>query len=258
MGRESGPGLQRSTNMRIIALASLLLSLITRTTGQEEEGKLRIFPSDNELVLRNFEDGTYKWVYEKDGMFRAEMEGEDGLVKGVYTVEDQEGNLETQAYISGGAQGGHRLVEFGDLGIDLPPLPYDLHPKAGQRKFPAAKEEDEEEEKENVVDIQSHPVQIQPYGTYMKEIEAVVIEAEPGYSDGGAVGALAGPRIFRQSQIDGNIYNNYNNYNLFYQYQIPLQFDSSPHGNPVPSLYLPLYNRQRQYQYTSYYPWFRK
>ena len=37
------------------------------------------------------------------------------------------------------------MVEFGDLGIDLPPLPYDLHPKAGQRKFPAAKEDEEKE-----------------------------------------------------------------------------------------------------------------
>ena len=41
-------------------------------------------------------------------MFRAELEGEDGVVKGVYTVEDQQGNVETQAYISGGQQGGHR------------------------------------------------------------------------------------------------------------------------------------------------------
>ena len=157
-------------------------------------------------------------------MFRAEMEGEDGLVRGVYTVTDQEGNLETQAYISGGEQGGHRLVEFGDLGIDLPPLPYDLHPKAGQRKFPAVKEEDEEKEKEkeeeNVVATQSHPVQIQPYGIYKKEIEAVVIEAEPGDSDGAAVGALAGPPVFRQAQIDRNIYNNYNNYNTVKFYTI--------------------------------------
>ena len=51
---------------------------------------------------------TYRWVYEKDGMLRAEVEGEDGVVKGVYTLSDQEGNVETQAYISGGKQGGHR------------------------------------------------------------------------------------------------------------------------------------------------------
>ena len=46
--------------MRIIALFSLLFSLTPAAGKDEEEGKLRIFPSDNELVLRNFEDGTYK------------------------------------------------------------------------------------------------------------------------------------------------------------------------------------------------------
>ena len=107
-----------------------------------------------------------------------------------------------------------RLVEFGDLGIDLPPLPYDLHPKAGQRKFPAAKKEGEDEEEENVVDTQSHPAQIQPFGTYNKEIEAVVIEAEPEQSDRLAVGALAGPPLPRQSEIDTNIYHYNTNYNL--------------------------------------------
>ena len=55
-----------------------------------------------------YDHANCRWVYEKDGMFRAELEGEDGVVKGVYTVEDQQGNVETQAYISGGQQGGHR------------------------------------------------------------------------------------------------------------------------------------------------------
>ena len=113
----------------------------------------------------------------------------------------------------------NRLVEFGELGIDLPPLPYDLHPKAGQRKFPAAKHaeekgEMEEEEEENVVDKQSHPVQIQPFGSYKKEIEAVVIEAEQEKINDGAVGALAGPPVFRRPQMDSNIYHYNTNYNL--------------------------------------------
>ena len=51
-------------------------------------------------------------MYEKDGLFRAEMEGEDGVVRGVYTVADPEGNMETQAYISGGQQGGHRFSVY--------------------------------------------------------------------------------------------------------------------------------------------------
>merc|ERR1712048_755704 len=230
----------------------LLLTLATTAAPVkvEEEGKLKIFPSDNELVLRNFDDGTYKWVYEKDGMFRAEVEGEDGVVKGVYTLSDQEGNVETQAYISGGKQGGHRLVEFGELGIDLPP-------KAGQRKFPAAKHaeekgEMEEEEEENVVDKQSHPVQIQPFGSYKKEIEAVVIEAEQEKINDGAVGALAGPPVFRRPQMDSNIYHYNTNYNLIYQYPRQLQYE-----NPAESFYLPVYNRPRQYNYP-FFPWYRK
>ena len=50
-------------NMRTNLLSSLLLSLTATTARalkEEEQGKLKIFPSDNELVLRNFEDGTYK------------------------------------------------------------------------------------------------------------------------------------------------------------------------------------------------------
>ena len=62
------------------------------------------------MVFNVYEPSDCRWVYEKDGMFRAELEGEDGVVKGVYTVEDQQGNVETQAYISGGQQGGHRCL----------------------------------------------------------------------------------------------------------------------------------------------------
>merc|ERR1711913_14763 len=207
----------------------VLLAILAPNTAKEaEQGKLKVFPSENELVLRNFEDGTYKWVYEKDGQLRAEVEGPDGVKRGVYTVDGADGQIKTQAYISGGNQG-HRLVEFGELGIDLPPLPYNLHPKAGQRKFPAAKHaeekgEMEEEEEENVVDKQSHPVQIQPFGSYKKEIEAVVIEAEQGKINGEAVGALAGPPVFRRPQMDSNIYHYNTNYNLIYQYPRQLQY----------------------------------
>ena len=130
----------------------------------------------------------------------------------------------------------------------------------------------EEEEEENVVDNQSHPVQIQPFGSYKKEIEAVVIEAEQGASENGAVGALAGPPIFRKPQIDSNIYNYNTNYNwvrfdrififnidkliflfhLFQIYQRQFKYDY-----PVPSVYVPLYNRQRQHE-VLYYPWYGK
>ena len=57
-------------------------------------------------------------------------------------------------------------------------------------------------------------IQIQPFGTYNKEIEAVVIEAEPEQSDRVAVGALAGPPLPRRSEIDTNIYHYNTNYNF--------------------------------------------
>merc|ERR1712241_435075 len=233
MGRESGPGLQLQTDMRIIALFSLLFSLAPAAGKDEEEGKLRIFPSDNELVLRNFEDGTYKWVYEKDGQLRAEVEGPDGVKRGVYTVAGADGQIKTQAYISGGNQG-HRLVEFGELGIDLPPLPYNLHPKAGQRKFPVANEEDEQTEENsiegNVVNAKSHPVHINPFGIYKEEVKAVVIEAadtnlgqyQLGDYDNSAVGALAGPPALGGYHAGGgpNIVNYNTNNHLLYNPQI--------------------------------------
>ena len=48
-----------------------------------------------------------RWVYEKDGQLRAEVEGPDGVKRGVYTVAGADGQIKTQAYISGGNQG-HR------------------------------------------------------------------------------------------------------------------------------------------------------
>ena len=48
-----------------------------------------------------------RWVYEKDGVLRAEMEGPDGVKRGLYTVPGEDGGVKTQAYISGGDQG-HR------------------------------------------------------------------------------------------------------------------------------------------------------
>ena len=34
-----------------------------------------------------------------------------------------------------------RYTDFSELGIELPQLPYNLHPQAGQRKFPKHSEE---------------------------------------------------------------------------------------------------------------------
>ena len=117
-----------------------------------------------------------------------------------------------------------RLVEFGDLGIDLPPLPYNLHPKAGQRKFPAVTEEDEERTENSlesvVVSAKSHPVEVQPFGSYKEDVEAVVIEASEtklgrdGEDDEVAVGALAGPP--RQYVAGPRIVNYNTNNHLLY------------------------------------------
>ena len=91
---------------------------------------------------------------------------------------------------------------------------------SNEGKLEEEEEKEKEEEEENVVDIKSHPVQIQPFGSYKKEIDAVVIEAEQGRLDGGAVGALAGLPTFRRSEMDGNIYHYNTNYNLVQSHTI--------------------------------------
>lgn len=115
-------------------------------------------------------------------------------------------------------------MEFGDLGIDLPPLPYNLHPKAGQRKFPAVSEEDEDRTENSseavVVSAKSHPVEVQPFGSYKEDVEAIVIEASEtklgryDEDDEVAVGALAGPP--RQYGGGGRIVNYNTNNHLLY------------------------------------------
>ena len=119
-----------------------------------------------------------------------------------------------------------RYADFSELGIELPQLPYNLHPVAGQRKFP--KQEVMEGEMEAgeaaATSARQHPVQLHPFGRVDEDINAVVLEAAqegerrvvlergqaepaeyPDYSDvvivgedrdstnTEAVGALAGP-----------------------------------------------------------------
>ena len=104
----------------------------------------------------------------------------------------------------------YRYTDFSELGIKLPQLPYDLHPVAGQRKFPkdVEKEEDDyyDEVNEPSVTLKQHPVQLHPFGRLVPEIKAVVIEPSvrtqsSNFRLGGdyrtesqAVGALAGPK----------------------------------------------------------------
>ena len=120
-----------------------------------------------------------------------------------------------------------RYADFSELGIELPQLPYNLHPVAGQRKFPKQQQEDMEEEEMEAgeaaaTSARQHPVQLHPFGRVDEDINAVVLEAAlegerrvvlergqaeyPDYSDvvivgeedrdstnTEAVGALAGP-----------------------------------------------------------------
>merc|ERR1712037_968683 len=100
--------------------------------------------TDREVVLRQ-EDGSYKLAYDAEDGFRAESRGKDGVVKGVFGHRSPSGKLVTQTYLSD--EQGFRLAPLTELGVELPPLPYYLQPKAGQRKFP---KETAEEKREKV------------------------------------------------------------------------------------------------------------
>ena len=78
--------------------------------------------------------------------------------------------------------------------MKLPPLPYSLHPRAGQRKFPGPAQ---------LRSPSPAPGPLHPYGRYEAADSAVVVEAAPPAELGRmmptlrAFGALAGtPRHF--------------------------------------------------------------
>jgi len=122
-----------------------LLLFFARATWQEmARNPLLHSATDREVVLRQ-EDGSYKLAYDAEDGFRAESRGKDGVVKGVFGHRSPSGKLVTQTYLSDDQ--GFRLAPLTELGVELPPLPYYLQPKAGQRKFP---KETDEDEKENV------------------------------------------------------------------------------------------------------------
>ena len=68
-----------------------------------------------------------------------------------------------------------RYADFSELGIELPQLPYNLHPVAGQRKFP--KQQEMEAGEAAATSVRQHPVQLHPFGRVNEDINAVVIEA---------------------------------------------------------------------------------
>ena len=72
-----------------------------------------------------------------------------------------------------------RYADFSELGIELPQLPYNLHPVAGQRKFPKQQKQQQEMEagEAAATSARQHPVQLHPFGRVNEDINAVVIEA---------------------------------------------------------------------------------
>merc|ERR1712013_344372 len=158
-------------------------------------------------------------AYDTADGFRAEVRDAGGVVKGVYGFTGPNGNIITKTYLSDGK--GYRLASLSEMGVELPPLPYNLHPKAGQRKFPKEDTSEikaetlKEEEEEPISNTYKHPVQINPFGRFDHGSEAIVIEPavkhlgrfikqeeddEEDYNDivivgedyGEAIGALAG------------------------------------------------------------------
>merc|ERR1711970_1035735 len=136
------------------------------------------YATDSEVVIRK-DDGSYKMAYDTADGFRAEVRDAGGVVKGVYGFTGPNGNIITKTYLSDGK--GYRLASLSEMGVELPPLPYNLHPKAGQRKFPKEdtleeKEETLKEKEEPTSTTYKHPVQINPFGRFDHGSEAIVIE----------------------------------------------------------------------------------
>jgi len=130
--------------MRLRVTLGLLLILAGPSWQELARNPLLHSATDREVVLRQ-EDGSYKLAYDAEDGFRAESRGKDGVVKGVFGHRSPSGKLVTQTYLSDDQ--GFRLAPLTELGVELPPLPYYLQPKAGQRKFP---KESDEAQKEKV------------------------------------------------------------------------------------------------------------
>merc|ERR1712066_1119717 len=168
-----------SMQRRTCLVETLLVILTVRmTTGKEvAEDPLMHYATDTEVVIRK-DDGSYKMAYDTADGFRAEVRDAGGVVKGVYGFTGPNGKIATKTYLSDGK--GYRLASLSEMGVELPPLPYNLHPKAGQRKFP--KEANLKQRKEEPTSrTYQHPVQIHPFGRFDHNSEAIVIEpAEKG------------------------------------------------------------------------------
>jgi len=245
-------------------------------TVRKMTNPLSLAATDTEMLWQK-DDGSYKMAYDAPNGFRAEVRDPAGGMKGIYGWTDEAGNLVTKTFLSD--ENGFRYTDFSELGIKLPQLPYDLHPVAGQRKFPkdhdVEKEEDDDYDDvdEPSVTLKQHPVQLHPFGRLVPEIKAIVIEPSvrtqsSNFRFGGdyltepqAVGALAGPKglgfynrqgsrqqlpeVSRAVQLQSGLVYPYpliaNNYHLNYPHKVVYQnhVQSSP-----------------QHQRLIYSPWF--
>ena len=113
--------------------------------GQEMYNPLKLTATDTDFIWLR-ENGDYRMAHKgPDGAFRAERK-ENGVVKGVYGWFDEDGKLVEKAYISD--EKGFRYCNFGELGIQLPPLPFNLQNNEAHRKFPEYDEEDKEDKED--------------------------------------------------------------------------------------------------------------
>jgi len=234
---------------------------------------LSLAATDTEMLWQK-DDGSYKMAYDAPSGFRAEVRDPNGGMKGVYGWTDEAGNLVTKTFLSD--EKGFRYTDFSELGIKLPQLPFDLHPVAGQRKFPKDQNDDEEEDddfevKEPSVRLNQEPVQLHPFGRLIPEIEAVVIEPSVREHSGGnfklgknfnrpqAVGALAGQEglglyhrhsFLPQTSEVSRAVQLHNG--LVYPY--PLKFNH-PLIYPQKVVYQNYVQHSPQYQMLTYSPW---
>jgi len=166
---------------RLLLTVSVTLTVDLSRSREVAQDPLMHYATDTEVVIRK-DDGSYKMAYDTADGFRAEVRDAGGVVKGVYGFKGPNGKIITKTYLSDGE--GYRLASLSELGLKLPPLPYNLHPKAGQRKFPKEDELPETKEvanpgqKEQELEAfeYQHPVQIHPFGRLDHHSKAVVIE----------------------------------------------------------------------------------
>merc|ERR1711892_1318487 len=206
----------------VVKVFLVILTVEATSAREVAQDPLMHYATDTEVVIRK-DDGSYKMAYDTADGFRAEVRDAGGVVKGVYGFTGPNGKIITKSYLSDGQ--GYRLASLSEMGVELPALPYNLHPKAGQRKFPKQETLVEtlepassmQEIKEPTPITYQHPVQINPFGRLDHGLAAVVIEpavkglgrfikqendnTKEDYSDvvlvgedynDGAVGALAG------------------------------------------------------------------